>query len=61
MPQNNIFRLDIADQDDVGTQVLITAADFPEQLFGSRMERETYLDNIVNEMMISSHIPQSRS
>ncbi len=48
-------------EDDARQHYLATDAELPQQLVGSRMEREFYLDDVVSDLLISSHIPQSRS
>jgi len=61
MTRDGKTRLLSATKDEVGNSVSAAYLNPPEELFGSKMEKESYLDVLTSEMMDSTGIPQSRS
>ena len=60
MTQNGNTRYPTPERDDVRQLFLAVHVRLPEQLNGSRMERETYLDHMSSEILLTSRFPQSR-
>jgi hypothetical protein len=60
MTQTRNTRYPKPNKDEARQLFLAVHVKLPRELVGSRMERETYLDSVSNEMLMTSRIPQSR-
>jgi len=60
MTQNGNTRYPKPIRDDARQLFLMVHAKLPEELVGSRMERESYLDHVSSEILLASQFPQSR-
>jgi len=61
MTQNGSIRYNSTLNDEVRQSVTADYHDAPEELLGSKMEKESYLDLLTWEMLDSTGIPQSRN